>query len=60
MGWSVPSSDYSTTRDQGLKASRILSWEMLNTMDTLWWNVKIAIENGPFIVDLPTKSGDFP
>ena len=22
--------------------------------------VKIAIENGPFIVDLPIKDGDFP
>ena len=22
--------------------------------------VKIAIENGPFIVDLPMKNGDFP
>ena len=22
--------------------------------------VKIAIENGPFIVDLPIKAGDFP
>ena len=23
-------------------------------------NVKIAIENGPLIVDLPIKNGDFP
>ena len=24
------------------------------------WEFDIAIENGPFIVDLPTKDGDFP
>ena len=27
--------------------------------DTLWW-CNIAIENGPFIVDLPIEDGDFP
>ena len=24
------------------------------------WKFGVAIENGPFIVDLPTKDGDFP
>jgi hypothetical protein len=24
------------------------------------WSFNIAIENGPFIVDLPIKDGDFP
>jgi hypothetical protein len=34
-------------------------------MDMVFWryplvNIQKAIENGPFIVDLPIKHGDFP
>ena len=32
---------------------------MVITWDTLW-ETNIFIENGPFIVDLPIKNGDFP
>ena len=33
--------------------------EHFASASTLWWT-NIAMENGPFIVDLPIKNGDFP
>ena len=41
---------------------RIQGWSFIICHITLWeTNISIiSIENGPFMVDIPTKSGDFP
>ena len=56
--WSTPSQSEETRDSRGAAKKQVLGTGA--AVNVTIWLFNIAMENGPFIDDLPIKNGDFP